>query len=58
MYRGNIIDELVRHVEVAEEHHVQAAPVVAGARQHYPGTGEHAARAYEFLYTECPVEVA
>lgn len=56
MYRGNIIDELVRQVEVAEEH-LHAGPV-AGAREHYPGTGEHAARAYEFLYTECSVEVA
>lgn len=57
MYRGNIIDELVRSVEIAEEH-LLVAPVVHGVRQHYPGTGEHAARAYEFLYTECPVEVA
>ncbi len=56
MYTGNIIDDLVRSVEIAEEH-VHTAPVY-GARQHYPGTGEHAARAYEFLYTECPVEVA
>lgn len=57
MYQGNIIDELVRSVEVAEQHHLQSAPV-QGARQHYPGTGEHAARAYEFFYTECSVEVA
>ena len=57
MYRGNIIDELVRQVEVAEEQ-MLSAPLVAGVRQHYPGTGEHAARAYEFLYTECSVEVA
>ncbi|HUS19763.1 MAG TPA: hypothetical protein VMZ25_08950 [Terriglobales bacterium] len=57
MYSGNIIDELVRSVEVAEEHHLVTSPV-QGVRQHYPGTGEHAARAYEFLYTECSVEVA
>ena len=57
MYSGNIIDELVRKVEIAEEQHLQSAPV-CGVRQHYPGTGEHAARAYEFLYTECSVEVA
>ncbi|HUR37546.1 MAG TPA: hypothetical protein VM009_06995 [Terriglobales bacterium] len=57
MYSGSIIDDLVRSVEVAEEHHMQSVPV-RGVRQHYPGTGEHAARAYEFLYTECSVEVA
>lgn len=57
MYQGNIIDELVRSVEIAEEHMVAATPV-QGVRQHYPGTGEYAQRAYEFFYTECSVEVA
>jgi hypothetical protein len=57
MYSGNIIDELVRNVEIAEEHTLLSAPV-AGARQHYPGTGHYAARAYEFLYHDVSVEVA
>jgi hypothetical protein len=57
MYTGNIIDELMRNVEIAEEHTLRPAPV-QGARQHYPGTGDHAARAYEFLYHDVSVEVA
>jgi len=57
MYTGNIIDQLMRSVEVAEEHTLQSSPV-PGAREHYPGTGEHAARAYEFFYQDCSVEVA
>ena len=57
MHTGNIIDELVRNVEIAEEHTLYTAPV-AGARQQYPGTGDHAARAYEFLYHDVSIEVA
>ena len=57
MYTGNIIDELMRNVEIAEEHTLRSVPV-QGARQHYPGTGDHAARAYEFLYHDVSVEVA
>jgi hypothetical protein len=57
MYTGNIIDELLRSVEIAEEHTLKVSPVL-GRREHYPGTGEYAARAYEFLYQDCSVEVA
>lgn len=56
MYKGSIIDELVRSVEMVEEH-FYAAPV-PGARKHYAGTEEFGLRSYEFGIHEQKAEVA
>ncbi|HUQ49561.1 MAG TPA: hypothetical protein VM056_02515 [Terriglobales bacterium] len=46
MYTGSIIDELVRSVEIVEEHFYTAP--VPGTRRHYAGTEQYGLRSYEF----------